>query len=242
MSTRRFSALLIVLAAAVFAGVWLTLRAGEADARLDARRLTEAESREMARAGKPIPIPEIARSLRAMKLVTVEVETAVTSRRVDESWRGNVAASVVAPVRLLYGCDLSGIGDEQEGKAGRASAWLRPDVLGGGYTLRVPRPARIATEVEGEQGKSDVRVGWARFRDLAGEYQLGLARSGLYQQARLLRPTEAQRELIEQTTRDQLTRLVRAFAGAGEDVPVRIEFFETDAEGMAGALESGERR
>lgn len=232
MTDRRFLAVLAVLAAAVFLGVRASLREGERAVREQSARVTEP-----ARIPGPAPIGEIARSLRAMKLVTVEIQTQVESVRVDGSWRGDVAASVVAPARLLYGCDLSGIAgpvskDGAENARGRAV--LLPNMLTGGYTLRVPRPMRIATEVEGDRESAKVDVGWGRFRDVAGEYQLGLARAGLYPMARSLRLSDQQAAEVEQTTREQLVALVRGLSGLGSAARVQVEFFDANPEGVAG--------
>ncbi|GEM_PF-539844 len=230
MSESRFTLLLILLGASVFGGVWAFMRSERKMV-----QLTPAEFLQPALPARSAPIAEIARSLRTMKLVTVEVETAVASKRFDGSWRGDVAATVVAPARLLYGCDLSGIGEPHTGQ----SATLIPNLLSGGYTLRVPRPSRIATEVEGDRERSMVDVGWGRFRDLSGEHQLGLARSGLYEEARQIRLTPDQAREVETATREQLATLVRAFAGAmsndGPSLPVHVEFFSPDLEGVAGA-------
>lgn len=233
MRERWYVLAVLVLAAAMFVGLRAFLRGEQA---ASVSRLTElaAESRPT---GGPAtrPIAETARLLREMKVVTVEVRTRVESSRLDESWRGDVRASVTAPARLLYGCDLSGIGESGGG------ASIRPSLLTGGYVLRVPRPARIAAEIEGRGGdeQADVRVGWGRFRDLAGEYQLGLARTGLQANARGLVLTAAQREEVERTTREQLTVLVRALGAGGEGVPVSVEFFEVGDGQVAGA--EGER-
>jgi hypothetical protein len=153
----------------------------------------------------------------------VEVQTRVPSSRLDDSWRGDVRASVDAPVRLLYGCDLSEVVD------GTASsgAELRANVLTEGFTLRVPRPERLAVEIDGTSQRSDVEVGWGRFRDLSGEHQLGLARTGLYEQARRMMLTREQQRHVEEATREQLIALVRAFAAGGEAVSVDVQFIES---------------
>lgn len=190
------------------------------------------------------PSPEeLARLIRAMKLVTVEIQTTVRSEVSDSSWRGDVAATVAAPARLLYGCDLSTLGADED-TAGRG-AWLRPNLLSGGYTVRVPRPRRIASEVYGELERTNVSVGWGRFRDLAGEQQLGLARAALQQQARKMPLTPEQREEMERTTREQLGALVRGFAGAvggGRDVAVAVEFYEPEEVADAKADAESESR
>lgn len=217
-----------MLAAAIFGGTYALLWREQVRALNAAAGLADGGVEEQG--AVPPSAEELARSIRAMKLVTVEVQTTVRSEVSDTSWRGDVAATVAAPARLLYGCDLSTLGVDG-GEAGGQGAWLRPNLLSGGYTLRVPRPRRIASEVYGELERTNVSVGWGRFRDLAGEQQLGLARSALQQQARKMPLTPEQREEMERTTREQLGALVRGFAGAvggGRDVAVAVEFFEPE--------------
>lgn len=227
MRDRVFMAVLVLLAMGVFAGLtsylsWQQTRAmsGLDDAALDATDAAPPPQRSLA---------DTARLIRDLKLITVEIRSTVDSQRIDESWRGDVKATVSAPVRLLYGCDLSGVITDAETSGG---AWLRPNLLTGGYTLRVPRPQRIAAEIDGQAEHTNVHVGWARFRDLAGEYHLGQARTGLHDAARRTEPTPAQHEQIEQLTREQLTALVRALSGESH---VSVEFFDGAGDRVAGA-------
>lgn len=239
MSSVRFLGVLAVLAAAVFTGVWWVLRGQEAAVRAAAGGAIVPAGAENPATEGPRSIAEIQQSLRALKLVTVELKTTVQSLRLDQSWRGDVRASVAAPVTLYFGCDLSGLGDpagrfavgsdDAGGWGDGGASFIRPNLLTGGYTLRVPRPTRIAVEVEGDREQTDVEVGWGRFRDLGGEFQLGLARSGLHAQARRLILSIDQQRRVEDTTRQQLTTLVRALAAAGGPVPVHVEFFDTEA-------------
>ncbi|MFN7022483.1 MAG: hypothetical protein ACK4WH_14300 [Phycisphaerales bacterium] len=226
MSTPRFMAVLVALAALVFGVVRAALLSGERNARLDAARLAEPTPEAPA---PPAPVAHIARTLRTLKIVTVEIHTIVESRRLDQSWRGDVSATVAAPVRLLYGCDLSAVVNGPE-----HGPSVRRDPLTGGVTLRVPRPTRIAVEVEGDRQTHDVSVGWGRFRDISGEFQLGLARAGVYERARSMRPTPQQVREVERLTREQLTALVRGLAARGDDLPVTIEFVSQESPGLAG--------
>lgn len=157
-------------------------------------------------------IPDVARVLRALKLVTVEIETGVSSSSADESWRGDVLATVVAPVKFYYGVDMGGLE--------KGDVWKNP--LTGAWTVRVPRPRRLAVEVFGRDEQTKVRVAGLRLRDVAGEYYLGLARTGLYQRAREMTLTDEDRARLEQMTREQLTDLVRTLLG--EETTVQVEF------------------
>jgi hypothetical protein len=159
------------------------------------------------------PLAEIAQTLQARKLVTVEVRTKVTSRNDDPSWRGGAAAAVTAPVRLSFGVDLS----RMEAGAVTFSPVTRE------YLLRVPRPQRIATEVLGANEEAQVRVGWLRFRSRAGEYQLGLARKQLYIEALKITLTPKDARFVRDTTREQLVALVRQIAGPGAKVRVLFD-------------------
>ncbi len=158
------------------------------------------------------PLAEIAQTLQARKLVTVEVRTKVTARTEDSSWRGGAAATVSAPVKLSYGVDLSDMAVD--------AVTFSPVTRS--YLVRVPRPQRIATEVLGGSEESQVHVGWLRFRSMAGEYQLGLARKALYAEALKVALTPKDAQFVRQTSRDQLITLVRQIAGS--DAPVSVVF------------------
>src|SRR5437773_4730181 len=85
-------------------------------------------------AGKARPLADVTRAIRQMKLVTVEVDSKVVAQTGGESWRGDIAAKVEAPVKLLYGADLSGMSV--------GAVTLSP--VSGGLLVRIPRPERIA--------------------------------------------------------------------------------------------------
>lgn len=158
------------------------------------------------------PAADVARAICTLKLVTVEIETRVAAQVRDESWRGDVVARVSAPVRLLYGTDLS--------QMDASSVSLGP--LGTRYVVRVPPPARLATEVYSEDEAIDVRVGWLRLRTRAGEYFLGLARRALSEQARKMRLSPEDAEQVARATKEQVAKVVRAVVGADAMVEVRV--------------------
>jgi hypothetical protein len=191
---RRQTVILALLASVVFATTAGYLRW------LERRAATPALDDQFA-AGRLRPVAEVARKIKAMKLVTVEVETRATSEQAHESWRGDVHASVRAPVRLLFGTDLSRVDSVTFGP------------LAGEYRVRVPRPERIATEVDGGQEESRVSVGWLRLRSRAGEYWLGRARTGLYEEARRLMLSPDDAAEVRETTRRQVADLVRRLVG-----------------------------
>src|SRR4051794_20220069 len=99
---RRVPWAALLLAVALFATLSAFMRSLERGAVRDARINDAVDP-----SGKLRPIAEVAQSIRSLKLVTVEVATKVTSESASDSWRGGVNAKVEAPVRLLYGTDLS---------------------------------------------------------------------------------------------------------------------------------------
>lgn len=213
----KFPLLVGATACAIFALLALQQRAME---RAVASRasLTELDTKPAATS-----IAHVAQAVRSLKLVTVEINTSVSTDVRDQSWRGDAAASVSAPVRLLYGVDL----DQLDASA----VSLAP--LGKLCTIRIPKPQRIATEVYSEDESIDVQVGWMRFRTRSGEYVLGLARRNLAEQARamVLSPDDADK--VADATRSQVAKAVRALIG--DDVRVDVTFIEPPAELAQGA-------
>lgn len=169
---------------------------------------------------------EVAASVKSLKLVTVEISTRVSATSGDESWRGEARATVNAPVRLLYGTDLSAIRVN--------SVSLSP--LLNSCVVRVPRPERIATEVYSEDEDNTVHVGWLRFRTRAGEFHLGQARKGLHEQAREMALSAQEAERVREETRSQVAELLRKALGRKTDV---IVFFDDEPAGRLGAPMAG---
>ncbi len=175
-------------------------------------------------------IVEITRLVRTLKIVTVEIETSVTSATHHDSWRGDVAASVRAPVRYFYGTDL-----------GDPAATVRRDALTGVYVFRLPPPRRLATQVYTGQEQSDVDVGWGRLRDRAGEYYLGLARVGLADEAARAPLSSKDAAEVERLTREQLENLVRVIAGDEAVVDVRFDPALAERRAKQAGVETDER-
>lgn len=202
----RYVLTVAALAIGVFAALAASMRAMErrvvAHARVD-ESLTDA--------GKARPLAEVARKIAEMKLVTVEVDSTVTAETAHESWRGDVAAKVEAPVKLLYGADLSRM---------RVGGLTASPI--GGLLVRIPAPERIATEVCGDAENIGVNLGWMRLRSRAGEYYLGLARHDLYQRARELTLSPEDAVFVRRTTREQTEQLVKKIVG--ERTPVTVVY------------------
>lgn len=206
--TRRLAAAAIAAVLVFGVGV-VVMRRLEAGARNPAWLAAQIDE-----AGRLRPVAEVARMLRRTQLVTVEIRSRVTAEILNESWRGDVTATVEAPVRLLYGTDLSAIGE-------RGGAWLSP--ISREYVLRIPPPTRLAAEVMTEDESPRVSVGWLRFRTWSGEYFLGQARRVLHERACEMVQSAEQAEEVRRATREQVTKLVRGLVGPGREVVVVFE-------------------
>lgn len=205
---RRFNPWTLLIGAALFAILAGLLRWQE-------NSIRQASLSDAPLAGAGVRVEAgVLKAVRAAKLVTIELQTTVTAQSSSESWRGDVAATVRAPVRILFGTDLSNLADNA----------LSADPFGRSLVVTVPPPTRLATEVLGEGEKVEVTTGWLRLRSMAGEYHLGVARRGLYEAARnmTVKPDDARQ--IEDATRQQVAQLVRAVAG--ERVSVEVRFAE----------------
>jgi hypothetical protein len=119
---------------------------------------------------------------------------------------------VQATARLAYGTDLSKLEPDD----------VTFDQLLRSCVVRVPPPRRIATEVFAERERAEVKVGWARFRALSGEYHLGLARRDLHQEARELALSARDAAIVREETRRQVAKLVRTLVSGA--VFVRVTF------------------
>lgn len=159
------------------------------------------------------PAAKVIRHLRASELITSRIETVVRAQNTDDNWFGSVVATVEAPARLSYGVDLSKL----------ESSRVSFSPIGGVYTLRVPSPKRVATEVFTGQEKVDVELAGLRFRSLAGEAQLGLARAKLHEQALRMRVTGPDLEQIRENTRGEIEWLVKRVVGQNASVWVAFD-------------------
>jgi hypothetical protein len=214
--------LLLGLAAGLFAALAVYMRSLERGS-VRAALIND----QVGPSGKLRPAAEVAQSIRSMKLVTVEVSTMVTSDSAAENWRGAVSAKVRAPVRLLYGADLSRL--ETAAYSPLDRTWL----------IRVPTPQRIATEVCTDSEQAEVEVGWLRLRSRAGEYYLGLARRDLSERAREMTLSPEEARFVRRATREQIESLVKKVVGPGSRVLVEFDDSPMDppARGVAAGAE-----
>lgn len=172
-------------------------------------------------AGEAAPSTRVVRHLRASELITSRIETIVRAQNTDENWFGTVVATVEAPARLSYGVDLS--------KLEASRVLFSP--IGSVYSVVVPVPRRIATEVFTGQEKTDVELAGLRMRSMAGEAQLGLARTRLHEQALKMRLTGSELARVREGAREQIEQLVRRIAG--ESASVRVRFEDEDQTSLA---------
>lgn len=162
-----------------------------------------------ARAATPAAV---ARHVRAAALITSRIETTVRAQTSNADWRGTVVATVEAPATLSFGVDLSKLDASR----------VRMSGIGGVCVLVVPPPVRIATEVRTGDERFAVEVGGLSLRAVGGEYQLGLARARLYEQAVRLRPNPRQHAEIRAAARAQIATVARGILG--EPSVVRVVF------------------
>lgn len=154
----------------------------------------------------------VARHLASMQLVTSTIDAVVTVERRDESWRGDIAATVEVPVRYRFATDLSRL-DAAHVRLYDGMAMCLVDI---------PAPSRLSVEV-GEPSAEDVKVGWLRTRSRAGEFYLSQARKDAAAAARARELTEDEDAQVRSDTRTQVAALVRSILGEKSQVLVRFE-------------------
>lgn len=206
-SGRRFLLFTSLLAVVIFGSLVFQQRSMEAAVRK--RVLVNDASAE-----PPRPLVDVATAVKALKLVTVEIETEVTATMEDESWRGDISAKVTAPARLSYGTDLSQLDVQAVGFSPVTRS----------YVLRIPRPMRVATEVWSDRERLEVSTGWLRLRSRAGEFYLGLARKNLAERARAMELREEDAEKVARVTLEQVEMLAKKLIG--DDAKVIVEYAE----------------
>ncbi|MBI3863224.1 MAG: DUF4230 domain-containing protein [Planctomycetia bacterium] len=200
----------LLFGAAIFGGLAILLRTQQGEVSATAAHAAAQIDEQ----GKLRPLATVLETTRALKLVTVTVDSTVKTKVRDERWRGTASASVQAPVRYVYGVDLSDL-DPDSIRVGR---------ILGLYEITIPRPVRIATEVDGSRPVEEVvEVSGTRLRSVAGEFYLGLARKEIYEQARKSTLPKDDMERVERMTREQVEDLVRRFVGPSADVRVRYQ-------------------
>jgi hypothetical protein len=161
----------------------------------------------------PPPTAVVLRVTRELKLLTVSIDSTVTTTKIDESWRGNASATVKAPVRYHFGIDLSQIDDRS----------LSYNALTRIQTLTIPPPALLAIEVDGGHLISErIDVSGMRFKKLSGAEQLNLAQKSLYDAARKQSLPQMDLDQIRIATRTQIESSLAPIVGASATLRVKF--------------------
>ena len=203
---RRFGLVSFFLGGALFGGLAYLLHTQQQQL-LSTTRIDSQLDEE----GRLRPLADVIETTRALKLVTVIVNSRVRTKVRDERWRGSASAIVEAPVRYVYGVDLSGLEHDA----------IRAGKIMGLYEITIPRPARIATELDGSHPVEEVvEVTGTRMKSVAGEYYLGLARKEIYESARKSELPPEKMDEIYAMTREQVETLLRRFVGPSAEVRV----------------------
>ncbi len=199
----------LLLGLALFAGLAYLLHSQQAEMLGTSRLEAQLDSD-----GKLRPLADVIETTRALKLVTIIVNSRVRTKVRDERWRGTASAQVEAPVRYVYGVDLAGLDPGA----------IRMGNILGLYEITIPHPTRIAVEVDGSHTLEEiVEVTGARFRSQAGEYYLGLARKEIYEQARKNSLPPETMDQINTQTREQVEALVHRFVGPSAEDRVKYK-------------------
>jgi hypothetical protein len=161
------------------------------------------------------PTAQVLRATRELKLLTVSIDSTVTTTKKDESWRGTASATIKVPVKYHFGVDLSATTDRD----------LSYNPLTQTQTVTIPAPSLIAIEVDGSHPITErIDVTGLRFKKLSGADQLNLAQKALYDAARKQILPQKDLDQIRLATRTQiegsLTRLV------GTASRVRVKFLD----------------
>ena len=171
-------------------------------------------SAQLDKSGKLRPLSEVIETTRALKLVTVVKVSRVRTEMKDEKWRGTASATVEAPVRYVYGVDLSELKPER----------FQKTPLFDIYDIRIPKPTLVAVEVDGSHPVEEViKVSGMRFESRAGQFLLGLARKAIYDQARNNVLAKADMDDIQLKTIEQIEGFIRAFVGRHSRIRVTID-------------------
>lgn len=215
--TRLWPAILLIALLAAAAAALFQWRAAQSIAAAAREPVALPELVPAAPAQPPATI-RVARHLASMQLVTSTIDAVVSVERIDESWRGNVSATVQVPVRYRFATDLSRL-DSSHVRLYDDTALCLVDI---------PPPSRLSVEV-GDPSAEDVHVGWLRTRSRAGEFYLAMARKDAAAAARARELTADEDARIRDDTRAQVASLVRSIMGDNTKVLVRFEDQPTES-------------
>jgi hypothetical protein len=161
------------------------------------------------------PTAQVLAATRELKLLTVSIDSTVTTSKTDDSWRGTASATVKVPVKYHFGVDFSKLDDRN----------LSYNPLTQTQTLSIPPPALLAIELEGGHPITErIDVSGLRFKKLSGAQQLNLAQKSLYEAARQQTLPKKDLDQIRLTTRTQIqSSLARV---VGSSTRLRVKFFD----------------
>jgi len=163
----------------------------------------------------PLPTAQVLSATRELKLLTVSIESTVTTTKTDDSWRGTASATIKVPVKYHFGVDLSQIDDRN----------LSYNPLTQTQTLTIPPPTLVAIEVDGSHPIVErIDVSGLRFKKLSGAEQLNLAQKSLYEAARKQKLLQKDLEQIRLATRTQIEDSLAQIVGSS--TRLRVKFLD----------------
>lgn len=222
----RFFGLLVNLgiATCLFAGLALALRDQSADdSILPPNAAVAPTDLATMRSGEV----RIAEMVQALQLVTIEVHGTATAEICSQNWRGAGRARVTAPVRYLYGVELSGL-TESDVQLGAVLDRV---------VITVPPPQRLAVEVDVTSPVEAVDVTGLRLRSRVGEHLLGQARLAVHAEARRADLTPEQVAAVTAQSAQRIAELVTKLLGGNRLVDVQF----TSAQGMSVGVQVARR-
>ncbi|HEV8379001.1 MAG TPA: DUF4230 domain-containing protein [Tepidisphaeraceae bacterium] len=161
----------------------------------------------------PPPTAQVLSTTRELKLLTVSIESTVTTTRTDDNWRGTASATIQLPVKYHFGVDLSKINDHN----------LSYNPLTQTQTLTIPPPSLLAIEVDGSHPITErIDVTGLRFKKLSGAEQLNLAQKSLYEAARKQTLPQKDLDQIRLATRTQIEASLARIVGSSTRLRVKF--------------------
>jgi hypothetical protein len=159
------------------------------------------------------PTAQVLSATRELKLLTVSIESTVTTTKADDSWRGTASATIQVPVKYHFGVDLSKIDDRN----------LFYNPLTQIQTLTIPPPSLLAIEIDGSHPIAErIEVSGLRFKKLSGAEQLNLAQKSLYDAARKQTLPQKDLDQIRLATRTQIESSLARIVGSPTHLRVKF--------------------
>jgi hypothetical protein len=161
----------------------------------------------------PPPTAQVLSATRELKILTVSIDSTVTTTKIDESWRGTASATIKVPVKYHFGVDLAQVDDRN----------LSYNPLTQTQTLSLPAPSLVAIEVDGSHPIVErIDVSGLRFKKLSGAEQLNLAQKSLYEAARKQTLPQKDLDQIRLATRTQIESSLARIVGSSTRLRVKF--------------------